>query len=93
MKTYNDVNIGDTVYIFGNSCNSVEETTVTEKYDGGDHWDLKFSNRCVGYALKNMTCSTMGSYACLVFSDKEAVIKYINERIKTLNNIIYEETK
>ena len=93
MKTYNDVNIGDKVYIFGNSCNSVEETTVTEKYDCGDHWDLKFSNECEGYALKNMACSTMGSYACLVFSDKEAVIKYINERIKTLNNIIYEETK
>ena len=87
MKTYNDVNIGDTVYIFGNSFNSIEETTVTEKYDDGDHWNLKFSNRCVGYALKNMTCSTMGSYACLVFSDKDAVRKYINERIKILSNI------
>ena len=87
MKTYNDVNIGDIVYIFGKSCNSVEETTVTEKYDGGDHWNLKFSNRCVGYALKNQSVSTMGSYACLVFSDKEAVIEYINERIKILNNI------
>ena len=44
MKTYDDVNIGDTVYIFGNNYNSIEETTVTEKYDCGDHWDLKFSN-------------------------------------------------
>ena len=52
MKTYDDVNIGDTVYIFGNNYNSIEEITVSEKYDGGDHWDLKFSNRCVGYALK-----------------------------------------
>ena len=48
MKTYNDVNIGDIVYIFGKSCNSVEETTVTEKYDCGDHWDHKFSNECEG---------------------------------------------
>lgn len=87
MKTYNDVNIGDIVYIFGKSCNYVEETTVTEKYDGGDHWDLIFGNKCVGYALKNGTTSPMGSYACLVFSDKEAVREYINERIKILSNI------
>ena len=87
MKTYNDVNIGDIVYIFGKSCNSVEETNVTEKYDGGDHWDLRFGNKCVGYALKNGTTSPMGSYACLVFSDKDAVRKYINERIKILSNI------
>ena len=81
------------MYIFGNNYISIEETTVTEKYDCGDHWDLKFSNECEGYALKNMSCSTMGSYARLVFSDKEAVINYINERFKTLNNIIHEETK
>lgn len=87
MKTYNDVNIGDTVYIFGNSCNSVEETTVTEKYDVGDHWELRFGNKCVGYALKNGTSSSMGSYACLVFSDKDAVREYINKRIKILSNI------
>ena len=93
MKTYDDVKVGDTVYIWGYGRSSVEETTVTEKYDCGDHWNLKFSNKCEGYALKNMSCSTMGSYACLVFSDKEAVINYINKRIKTLKNIIYEETK
>ena len=87
MKTYNDVNIGDTVYIFGNSCNSVEETIVTEKYDVVDHWELRFGNKCVGYALKNGTSSPMGSYACLVFSDKEAVREYINKRIKILSNI------
>ena len=93
MKTYDDVNIGDTVYIFGNNYNSIEETTVTEKYDCGDHWDLKFSNECEGYALKNMSSSIISYYGCLVFSDKEAVINYINERFKTLNKIIYEETK
>ena len=87
MKTYNDVKIGDVVYIWGNSDSSVKETTVTEKYDGGDHWNLKFSNRCVGYALKNQSVSTMGSYACLVFSDKEAVREYIKERIEILSNI------
>ena len=87
MKTYNDVNIGDTVYIFGKSCNSVEEITVIEKYDGGDHWNFRFDNKCVGYALKNGTTSTMGSYACLVFSDKEAVREYIKERIEILSNI------
>lgn len=47
MKTYDDINIGDTVYIWGDSLSSVEEITVIEKYDGGDHWDLKFSNRCL----------------------------------------------
>ena len=93
MKTYNDANIGDKVYIFGNSCNSVEETTVTEKYDCGDHWDLKFSNECEGYALKNMSSSIISYYGYLVFSDKEAVINYINKCFKTLNKIIYEETK
>ena len=87
MKNYNDVNIGDTVYIWGNSNSSIEETTVIEKYDGGDHWDLRFGNNCVGYALKNGTVSTMGMYSCLVFSDKEAVREYINERIKILSNI------
>ena len=93
MKTYDDVNIGDTVYIFGNNYNCIEETTVTEKYDCGDHWDLKFSNECEGYALKNMSSSIISYYGCLVFSDKEAVINYINERFKTLNKIIHEETK
>ena len=87
MKTYDDVKVGDTVYIWGYGRSSVEETTVTEKYDGGDHWDLRFSNKCVGYALKNGTTSTMGSYACLVFSDKESVREYINKRIKILSNI------
>lgn len=52
MKTYNDVKIGDVVYIWGNSDSSVKETTVTEKYDGGEHWNLRFGNNCVGYALK-----------------------------------------
>ena len=87
MKTYDDINIGDTVYIWGDDLSSVEEITVIEKYDGGDHWDLKFSNRCVGYALKNDTSSLMGMYACLVFSDKEAVREAINKRIKILSNI------
>ena len=87
MKTYDDINIGDTVYIWGDGLSSVEEITVIEKYDGGDHWNLKFSNRCVGYALKNDTSSLMGMYACLVFSDKEAVREAINKRIKILSNI------
>lgn len=87
MKTYNDINIGDTVYIWGSYDSYVEETTVTEKYDGGDHWNLRFGNKCVGYALKNSTTSTMGMYACLVYSDKEAVRESINKRIKILNNI------
>ena len=52
---------------------------------------MYLDNKYEGYALKNMTCSTMGSYACLVFSDKEAAINYINERFKTLNKIIHEE--
>ena len=30
MKTYNDINIGDTVYIWGTSDSSVDETTITE---------------------------------------------------------------
>lgn len=64
-----------------------KKTTVTEKYDGGDHWNLRFGNKCVGYALKNGTTSPMSSYACLVFSDKDAVREYINERIKILSNI------
>ena len=87
MKTYNDVKIGDVVYICGNSDSSVKETTVTEKYDGGEHWNLKFGNNCVGYALKNDTTSSMGMYACLVFSDKEAVREAINKRIKILSSI------
>ena len=87
MKTYNDVNIGDTVYIWGTSDSSVDETTITEKYDDRGHWNLKFSNGCVGRALKNGTSSTMGMYACLVYSDKEAVRESINERIKILSNI------
>lgn len=87
MKTYDDINIGDTVYIWGDSLSSVEETTVIEKYDGGDCWNLKFSNRCEGYALKNDTSSLMGMYDCLVFSDKEAVREAINKRIKILSNI------
>ena len=87
MKTYDDINIGDTVYIWGDSLSSVEEITVIEKYDGGDHWDLKFSNRCVGYALKNHTSSSMGMYTCRVFSDKDAVREAINNRIKILSNI------
>ena len=87
MKTYDDINIGDTVYIWGDDLSSVEEITVLEKYDGGDHWNLKFSNRCEGYALKNDTSSLMGMYACLVFSDKEAVREAINKRIKILSNI------
>ena len=87
MKTYNDINIGDTVYIWGTSDSSVDETTITEKYDDRGHWNLKFSNGCVGRALKNGTSSTMGMYACLVYSDKEAVRESINERIKILSNI------
>ena len=87
MKTYDDINIGDIVYIWGDSESSIKETTVTEKYDGGDHWNLKFSNRCVGRASKNTPYSTMGMYACLVFSDKEAVREYINKQIKKLINI------
>lgn len=87
MKTYNDVNVGDTVYIWGSSDSSVDETIITEKYDDGDHWILKFSNGCVGRALKNDTSSTMGMYDCLVYSDKEAVRESINEWIKILGNI------
>lgn len=87
MKTYNDINIGDTVYIWGTSDSSVDETTITEKYDDRGHWNLKFSNGCVGRALKNGTSSTMGMYACLVYSDKEAVRESINEQIKILSNI------
>ena len=87
MKTYNDVNIGDTVYIWGTSDSSVDETTITEKHDDRGHWNLKFSNGCVGRALKNGTSSTMGMYACLVYSDKEAVRESINEQIKILSNI------
>ena len=87
MKTYNDINIGDTVYIWGSGDSSVDETTITEKYDDRGHWNLKFSNGCVGRALKNGTSSTMGMYACLVYSDKEAVRESINERIKILSNI------
>ena len=87
MKTYNDVNIGDTVYIWGSGDSSVDETTITEKHDDRGHWNLKFSNGCVGRALKNSTSSTMGMYACLVYSDKEAVRESINERIKILSNI------
>lgn len=87
MKTYKDVNIGDTVYIWGNSDSSVEETTITEKYDYDNHCNLKFSNGCVGCAFKNSTASTMGMYACLVYSDKEAVREAINKRIKILSNI------
>ena len=87
MKTYNDINIGDTVYIWGTSDSSVDETTITEKYDDGGHWNLKFSNGCVGRALKNGTSSTMGMYACLVYSDKEAVRESINKQIKILSNI------
>ena len=37
MKTYNDINIGDTVYIWGASDLSVDETTITEKYDDRGH--------------------------------------------------------
>ena len=87
MKTYNDVNIGDTVYIWGSGDSSVDETTITEKHDDRGHWNLKFSNGCVGRALKNGTSSTMGMYACLVYSDKEAVRESINEQIKILSNI------
>ena len=87
MKTYNDINIGDTVYIWGTSDSSVDETTITEKYDDGGHWNLKFSNGCVGRAFKNGSSSTMGMYACLVYSDKEAVRESINEQIKILSNI------
>ena len=87
MKTYNDINIGDTVYIWGTSDSSVDETTITEKYDDRGHWNLKFSNGCVGRALKNGTSSTMGMYACLVYSDKEAVRESINEQIKILSII------
>lgn len=87
LKTYNDINIGDTVYIWGRGDSSVDETTITEKYDDRGHWNLKFSNGCVGRALKNGTSSTMGMYGCLVYSDKEAVIESINERIKILSNI------
>ena len=86
MKTYNDINIGDTVYIWGTSDSSVDETTITEKYDDRDHWNLKFSNGCVGRALKNGTSSTMGMYACFVYSDK-ALRESINEQIKILSNI------
>ena len=87
MKTYNDINIGDTVYIWGTSDSSVDETTITEKYDYDDCCTLKFSNGCVGQAAKNSTASTMGMYACLVYSDKEAVRESINEQIKILSNI------
>ena len=87
MKTYNDINIGDTVYIWGSGDSSVKETTITEKYDDRSHWNLKFSNGCVGRAFKNSTSSTMGMYAGLVYSDKEAVRESINEQIKILSNI------
>ena len=87
MKTYNDINIGDTVYIWGSGDSSVDETTITEKHDDRGHWNLKFSNGCVGRTLKNGTSSTMGMYACLVYSDKEAVRESINEQIKILSNI------
>ena len=87
MKTYNDINIGDTVYIWGSGDSSVDETTITEKYDDRDHWNLKFSNGCVGRALKNGTSSTMGMYACFVYSDKEALRESINKQIKILSNI------
>lgn len=52
MKTYNDVKIGDTVYIWGNDDLCVRETKVTQKHYDGYHWCLKFSNKCLGYALK-----------------------------------------
>lgn len=87
MKTYDDVNIGDTVYIWGLYNSSIEETTVIKKYWDGNYWNLKFKNGCEGYALKNDTSSTMGLCACLAFSDKEAVRESINERIKILSNI------
>lgn len=87
MKTYNDVNIGDTVYIWGLYNSSIEETTVIEKYWDGNYWNLKFKNGCEGYCVKNDTSSSMGMGACLVFSDKEAVREYINKHIKRLSNI------
>ena len=90
MKTYNDVKIGDTVYIWGNDDLCVRKTTVISKYYDGYHWCLKFSNRCLGHALENGTSASMGMYACLVFSDKEAVKEYINKRIEILNNIVKE---
>lgn len=90
MKTYNDVKIGDTVYIWGNDDLCVRETKVTQKHYDGYHWCLKFSNKCIGYALENGASSSMGMYACRVFSDKEAVKEYINKRIETLNKIVQE---
>ena len=35
MKTYNDVNIGDTVYIWGSNDSFVKETIIVEKCNDG----------------------------------------------------------
>lgn len=87
MKTYNDVKVGDTVYIWGKYDTQVEETTVIKKEERGGHWDLKFGNGCEGEAYKDDTASPMGAYACHVYSDKKAVRKAINKHIKELSNI------
>ena len=76
MKTYDDVRVGDTVYIFSIISKSVEETTVIGKYDIGDKWQLAFSNGCVGHALKNTPKSTMDSYHRFAFSDEKAIEEY-----------------
>lgn len=92
MKTYDDVNIGDTVYVWGYINPTVDETTVIEKYFDGNYWNLKFKNGCEGYCVKNDTSASMGMYACLVFSDKEVLRESINKQIKKTKwyqNLIY----
>jgi hypothetical protein len=98
MKTFKDIKIGDTVYVYCSS-GPVQRFTVTyiEKFDTNNPQNLY----CIGYGYfgskpklyqdsiqsrcrLNDTSSTFGLFAATVYFNQEDVIKRFNEDIKTL---------
>lgn len=99
MKTFKDIKVGDTVYVYSRTPASVEKYTVTyiEEFDINNPHGLyhigydRFGSKPKSYhdsvqssCRLNDTGSTFGCYAASVLFNQEEVIKYFDEDIKTL---------
>ena len=99
MKTFKDIKVGDTVYVYGSGVESVQRFTVTylDKFDINDPHGLY----SIGYGYfgskpqlywdsiqsncrLNDTSSTFGCYSATVYFNREDVIKRFDKDIKAL---------
>jgi len=99
MKTFKDIKVGDTVYVYGSGVEPVQKFTVTyiDKFDINDPRRLY----SIGYSYLGSkpqlyqdsiqsncrlddTSSTFGCYSATVYFNREDVIERFNKDIKAL---------